>query len=196
MKILIDNGHGCDTKGKCSPDGRLREYKWAREVAQLIVDGLKALGYDAVRIVTEQNDVSLSERCHRVNAVCAKQGAKNVLLVSVHVNAAGSNGWNNARGWSGWVYTHASDRSKQLAQLLYAEAAKRNLKGNRSVPSCKYWEANFYIVKNTNCPAVLTENLFQDNREDVEYLLSEQGEEEIAQLHIDGIINYIKAQNK
>ena len=26
MKILIDNGHGIDTKGKRSPDGRLLEY--------------------------------------------------------------------------------------------------------------------------------------------------------------------------
>ena len=196
MKILIDNGHGCDTKGKCSPDGSLREYKWAREIAQRIVDGLKDLGYDAERIVTEETDVSLSERCRRVNAVCAKQGAKNVLLVSVHVNAAGASGWNNARGWSGWVYTHASERSKQLAQLLYAEAEKRQLQGNRYVPSCKYWEANFYIVKHTDCPAVLTENLFQDNKEDAAYLLSEQGKAAITQLHIDGIINYIKAQDK
>ena len=27
MKILIDNGHGIDTKGKRSPDGRLLEYR-------------------------------------------------------------------------------------------------------------------------------------------------------------------------
>lgn len=193
MKILIDNGHGCDTKGKCSPDGRLREYKWTREMAQRIVDGLKALGHDAERIVTEQTDVSLSERCRRVNAVCAAMGAKNVLLVSIHNNAAGASGWHNSRGWTGWVYTHASDRSKQLAQLLYAEAEKRNLQGNRYVPYDKYWEANFYILKHTDCPAVLTENLFQDNREDVDYLLSDEGRKQIASLHVDGIVNYIKS---
>ncbi len=28
MKILIDNGHGTETPGKCSPDGRLREYAY------------------------------------------------------------------------------------------------------------------------------------------------------------------------
>ena len=64
------------------------------------------------------------------------------------------------------------------------------------MPSCKYWVANFYIVKHTDCPAVLTENLFQDNKEDAAYLLSEQGKAAITQLHIDGIINYIKAQDK
>ena len=28
MKILIDAGHGINTKGKMSPDGRLKEYGW------------------------------------------------------------------------------------------------------------------------------------------------------------------------
>ncbi len=38
MKILIDNGHGNNTSGKCSPDNRLREYAWAREIAVRLVD--------------------------------------------------------------------------------------------------------------------------------------------------------------
>lgn len=33
MKVLIDNGHGADTPGKCSPDGRLREYAYTRDIA-------------------------------------------------------------------------------------------------------------------------------------------------------------------
>ena len=40
-------------------------------------------------------------------------------------------------------------------------------------------------------PAVLTENLFQDNLADVEYLLSEAGKEAIAELHVEGIMKYI-----
>ena len=47
MKILIDNGHGSNTLGKSSPDNRLREYAWAREIAVRLVDKLKSLGYDA-----------------------------------------------------------------------------------------------------------------------------------------------------
>ena len=194
MKILIDNGHGSNTAGKRSPDGSLKEYAWAREIAQRIVDELKAIGYDAERIVKEDWDVSLSERCRRVNTVCKQHGAANVLLMSVHNNAAANGGWQKARGWSVWVYTQAGEKSKCLAKLLYGEAERLGLKGNRSVPACKYWEANFYLLKHTACPAVLTENLFQDNREDVAYLLSETGKEAIAQLHVNGIINYIKSQ--
>lgn len=195
MKILIDNGHGVNTAGKRSPDGTLREYAWAREIASRLVGELKKKCLDAERIVEEETDISLSERCRRVNAICKRLGSQNVLLISIHINAAAESGWHNACGWSGWVYTNASEKSKKLAQLLYDEAEKRLLQGNRSVPSCKYWTANFYIVKNTLCPAVLTENLFQDNKEDVKYLLSEEGKAAIVSLHVDGILKYLGYEN-
>ena len=62
MKILIDNGHGKNTPGKRSPDGKFREYLYAREIAEAIEGELKFLGLDAERIVTETEDISLAER--------------------------------------------------------------------------------------------------------------------------------------
>lgn len=192
MKILIDNGHGQNTAGKRSPDGRLREYAWTREIASRLEERLKSMGIDAERIVPEITDISLKERCRRVNNVCTQLGSQNVLLVSIHINAAGGDGkWHSARGWSGWVCAGASSRSKFFAQYLYDTAEKRGLRGNRSVPSCRYWESNFYILKNTNCPAVLTENMFQDNRDDVEFLMSEEGKQSIIDLHVEAIQKYI-----
>jgi N-acetylmuramoyl-L-alanine amidase len=193
MVILIDNGHGSNTGGKCSPDGKLREYAWARDIAKRIEAALKMKGYEVKRIVPEETDIPLSVRCRRVNAVCKDKGAKNCLLISIHINAAKSDGkWHDASGWTGWIAPNASANSKRLAQTLYKEAEKHNLKGNRFVPPCKYFIGNFAIVRDTNCPAVLTENLFQDNRDEVAYLMSEQGKQTIVQLHVDGIVNYIK----
>ena len=40
MKILIDPGHGRNTAGKRSPDGRFLEYKFNRQVSNLIVADL------------------------------------------------------------------------------------------------------------------------------------------------------------
>ena len=57
MKVLIGNGHGIETLGKRSPDGRLREYAYTREVADRVVKTLTAAGIDAVRIVPEDADV-------------------------------------------------------------------------------------------------------------------------------------------
>lgn len=194
MVILIDNGHGANTKGKCSPDGTIREYAWAREIARMLEAELVSLGYDARRITPEDYDVSLTIRCRRVNAICKKVGARKCLLVSIHINAAKSDKkWHDASGWTGWVAPKSSESSKRLAQLLYSEADKFGLKGNRSVPSCRYWVGNFAIVRDTNCPAVLTENMFQDNKSDVAFLKSEEGKRTIVQLHVNGIVNYISS---
>lgn len=39
---------------------------------------------------------------------------------------------------------------------------------------------------------MLTENLFQDNKEDVELLLSEEGKEKVTATHVNAIVNFIK----
>ena len=52
-------------------------------------------------------------------------------------------------------------------------------------------ESNFYILKNTKCPAVLTENLFQDNKEDVAFLTSQEGIRAIVNLHVEAIKKYL-----
>ena len=192
MKILIDNGHGEDTAGKRSPDGRLREYKYAREIAARLEDELAARGYDAARIVTEEEDIPLNERVSRVNAVCNEAGTSNVILVSIHCNAAGDGSeWLSARGWGAYVAPNASAASKQLALRLIDAAAAQGLTVRKYSPAEPYWTQNLAICRDTKCPAVLTENLFQDNLEDVDYLLSDEGKQTITALHVEGIINHI-----
>lgn len=196
MKILIDPGHGVDTQGKRSPKGEfgvLREYAFNRAIAKPLVDRLKKLGYDAELVVSEDEDISLGERCRRVNRVCDEFGAKNCIFISIHSNASSNcETWQKPNGWCEFVYTKASSASKRLAQCLYDEAYKRGLKGNRAVPPERYWTANFYVLKHTNCPAVLTENLFYDNHNDYLYLCSEKGIEEIIDLHIKAIVRYLQ----
>lgn len=193
VKVLIDNGHGENTPGKCSPDKRLREYAYAREIARRVEKCLKCKGYDAQRIVEEETDIPLSVRCKRVNDICRKVGTKNVLLVSIHNNAAGADGkWHAARGFSAHVGLNASSKSKMLAQYLWNEAIQQGLKGNRSVPAAPYIAQDLAICRDTACPAVLTENLFQDNKEDVELLLSEEGKEKVTATHVNAIVEFIK----
>lgn len=197
MIVLIDNGHGSDTKGKMSPDGRLKEYAWTREIAMSIAAVLAGYNVKAHLLTPETIDIPLTERVRRVNQMCAKYGADNVLLISIHNNASGSDGkWHDAMGWSVYVAPNSSSQSRTLAQLLYTEAERKCVQGNRAVPPCKYWVGNFAIVRDTNCPAVLTENLFQDNKLDVDYLLSATGKSRIIALHVDAILKYVKNQRR
>jgi N-acetylmuramoyl-L-alanine amidase len=40
-------------------------------------------------------------------------------------------------------------------------------------------------------PAVLAENLFMDNHEDWDFLLSKEGQQSLVDLHVDGITAYL-----
>lgn len=195
MKILIDNGHGENTPGKCSPNGKFREYQYAREIAQAVEYELKKRGYDAERIVREDIDVPLAERARRVNEYCGRLGTANVLLVSIHVNAAGNGSeWMNARGWSAYT-SKGQTKADKLATSMYKAAEEVLPDGIRIRKDYsdgdEDWEENFYILRKTKCPAVLTENLFQDNREDVTFLTSDAGKRAIIDIHVRGIENYI-----
>ena len=195
MKILIDNGHGHDTPGKRSPDGKFREYAYNREIAKRIVADLIDRGYDAELLVPEDNDISLEERVRRVNKICLASDSSCIILVSVHVNAAGNGSkWTNATGWS--VYTcKGQTSSDKLAECL-CEAAIKNFPGKRIRTDYSDgdsdWEENFYILRHSLCPAVLTENFFMDSKSDLEYLQSQAGKQTIIDTHVEGIIEYLE----
>ena len=195
MKILIDPGHGIDTPGKRSPDGLFREYLWNRQVADLILEGLVSAGIDASLVVTETNDVTLRNRVNRVNTICNRLGASNVLLVSIHANAAGNgSAWMNAKGWSCYT-SKGKTKSDQVAECLYdafeEEFQDRKIRKDMS-DGDRDWEENFYVLQKSKCPAVLLENFFYDNREECAWMLQEETKKRIASAAVKGIIKYIK----
>lgn len=207
MVILIDNGHGHNTPGKKSPyscygvkpEIEFCEYKWNREIAEKVQKGLSDLGYDSRLLVPETIDISLKERVNRTNKICSQFGTSNVILISIHANAAGNGTeWKTARGWSAFT-TKGTTKSDSLAECLYNEAMK-NFNGHKiridKTDGDNDMEENYYILYNTLCPAVLTENFFYDNIDDVKYILSEEGREAVIKTHVDGIINYINSLKK
>ena len=196
--IILGTAHLKSTPGKCSPDKRLKEYEYSRKVCKTIKSLLENTGYK-VFIDIEDDDLKMSSsqelsyRCNIVNSLQKKY--KNCIYVSIHVNAAGADGnWHTATGWEAYTSTGITSADK-LANCLY-DSAKINLVGKklRTDYSDKDpdKESNFYVLKHTNCPAVLTENFFQDNKDDVDFLLSDEGFHKIVKTHVEGILKYIK----
>lgn len=209
--IILGTAHLTTTPGKCSPDGKFRECVYSREIVKRVYDELSRMGY---RVVVDYPDLQpnvqmkgatwkqeqtreLTWRSNFVNQMCAKYGTANCLYVSIHVNAAGiGTSWMNARGWA--VYTSpGKTKSDTLATYLFNEAkellphdSKYYVRADWSDGDPDY-EAKFHVLTKTKCPAVLTENLFQDNKEDVAYLTSEIGKQTITKIHVDGIVKYI-----
>ncbi len=190
MIVLLDNGHGINTTGKCSPDKRLREYAYTREIAKRLKAELDQYeDIDCRIMVPEDYDVTLEERCKRVNEVC-KQHLGECIFISIHNNAAGSGAWMSARGWQVHVARSGSENSRTLAKCLYDVCTSLGLTARKPKPMQKWWDNDFYILKHTVCPAVLTENFFQDNKQDVEWLLSDKGKEGVTSIHVGGVLAY------
>ena len=210
IHIILDNGHANYdiTKGKYSPvltteegwddavcyKGRFREGMFNRDIVKRLIELLDGLSKSIVvhNIVPEDGDVSLNTRVARANAICDKYGAKNCIFVSIHSNAAGNGkDWYKARGLSVHCCNNCSDMSKKLAQNIYKAGKDKGYAGNRSVPKDMIWYNNFYVIKHTKCPAVLVENLFYDNREDVKLLMDPEHRRKIAEYIYMGICNAV-----
>lgn len=190
--VILGTAHGSNVAGKRSPDGRLREYAYSREICRRVKAELDKRGVDCTIDIPTDYEAGLGTRCRLVNKIVAEHGgAKNCIYVSIHNNAAGNGGWKSARGFCVYAYTGASTASKSLASIFARRAVAMQLKGNRAYPATQYYTASFAVLRDTTCPAVLTENLFQDNINDVEFLLSDRGKQTITQLHVDSILEYL-----
>lgn len=190
--VHIDNGHGTReyTQGKRSADGRYYEGEWSRVMAPKLAAALKELGFETNILVPEKQDISLTERCRRANAAMARMPGKYHIFVSLHTNAAGDsslvNGWcDSASGLEVYTHTNASAASRVLAHNVYKAGVAMGLKGNRN--GNDYKTANFGVLRETKMPAILTESAFHTNRKEVDWLLSEAGQETIVNYHVAGI---------
>lgn len=141
----------------------------------------------------EDDDISLKERCRRVNSWCLIHGKKNAICVSIHFNAHGnSSEWTLASGWS--IYTSKGKTAADDLTTSIAEAAKFNLPAMSLHSDYSDadidWKEDFYILKHTLCPAVLTENGFMTNEKECRWLQTEEAIESISKTHIRYLIQY------
>lgn len=211
-KVLIDNGHGTATSGKRSPDGRLIEGRYAREIARRLGEELEERGVPYALITPEMEDTPLATRVYRANTY-HRQHHDGTVFISLHSDAAPGSGWHSARGFAVWT-SRGATKADKLAECIY-EAAETCLSHyirsiEKGVEEGKYskstralrmdksdgdkdYEADFYVLKHTIMPAVLVEMFFHDNRDDVEWALSPEGKSAIVNALLDGICKFIGA---
>lgn len=190
--VILGTAHGADVGGKRAPDLSLHEYAYSREICERVKQELNSRGVTCHIDISTPIEGGLNNRVRLVNRIVERNGgASNCIYVSVHNNAAGCGGWKSARGFCVYCYEGGSKASKQLASTFHKNALAMGLKGNRCYPKTGYYTANFAVLRGTTCPAVLTENLFQDNLEDVAFLLSDEGKDTIVRLHVNSILENI-----
>lgn len=186
--VILDNGHGNNTAGKRSPvwsDGKqLFEYEFNRDIVRRIAAQLDAAGIPYRILVPEETDISLGERCRRANTIYTETGG-NCFLLSIHANAGGGTGWE--------VYTSPGQTPADAIATVFFEEAGREFSPDGWRMRFDYSDGDpdketaFYILKHTSCTAILTENFFMDTEKDCRFIMSDNGRERIANMHVAAI---------
>ena len=152
---------------------------------------LYATGQDqnVINLVNTQEDLPLSHRVRKANLIHKER--KNCIYVSIHANAFGDGKtFNSANGIS--VFHHVkSSKGKILANTLQKQLVNLTGLRNRGVKANESW-ANFYILRKTNMPAILSENGFMTNLKEASLLNSADMRMKIAQAHLNMILEIEK----
>lgn len=202
--VIIDAAHGANVPGKGSPYSlnkvqphlEFREYLWSREICCMLAAELEKIGLEVLFTVTGDDEPGILYRYMVANNHINQHPEMHHIFVSIHANAAGNGKkWCNARGWSAYT-TPGQNNSDKLAECLYetmeycSRGTDIKIRKDKSDGDSDY-ESNFAVLKGVKCPAVLTENLFQDNEDDVRLLLNPDIKKLIVQAHVLGICRFI-----
>ena len=180
---IFDPGHGglvdgkYQTAGKRSPkfaDGRvLFEGVNNRDNVQRIMKAFRDNGLECVDVVDSDNDVSLIERVKKANKLSKD---RKCVYISIHSDANGDGvKWDQASGMS--VYTSKGQtKSDIFASIVIDELYNKftsTIKWRTdSADGDKDKEENFYVLKNTDCPAILCELGFHTNEAETKRMMT------------------------
>lgn len=187
MNIILIAGHGgmiddvYQTPGKRSPvwpDGRQYfEGKGNREIVEKLHRLCQSHAIDSIILIPEQEDIKLSERVKRANKVYATR--KDSIIVEIHSNGASDE---SAHGFE--IFTSKGEtKSDGIVKIFHREY----LEVMDDIKDRGIKEANFYVIKRSNCPAVLIETMFHTNQKECNILFDEQDRV------VEGIFNGILA---
>lgn len=192
LVIFLDNGHGEETGGKRSPKWadmpQIFEWKYTRRLVKKIYCELSELGFKAFVITPEDKDISITERTKRIKKYEKEYGKENCLTISVHLNAF--DGSSDANGWEAHTYLgySTSDKYSKIFYKHAKEILKNKMRIRKGGPvEDPDYDSNFGMLRMVGGPAILTENGFMTNYKDCEFLHSEEGFQDIVNVHVEAI---------
>jgi len=163
--IVIDAGHGGKDFG-AQIGGELE-----KKIVENIANKISLLnGKGEIEIVLLREDdsfIELSERVARINIINPS------LLISLHINASKNlkeNGVNAYVSKQNDFYDKSMESAKDLVDKI----------SNEKLAKGEVKDANFFVIKNSKCPALLLEVGYLSNENDKTYITSESGQNEIA----------------
>ncbi|MFN2748126.1 N-acetylmuramoyl-L-alanine amidase [Bacillus sp. z60-18] len=177
-KVWLDAGHGGKDPGAAA--NGLKEKDLVLTMVKHAKSYLEA-NYKGVEVkLTRSTDVfyELSERADMANRWNAD------LFVSIHVNAGGGTGFETYR------YPGTKGDTLKLQETLHKEILA-TMKGYGQIADRGLKQKDLAVLRETHMPAVLTENLFIDRKEDAERLKDSGFVKAVGEAHARGIAKYL-----
>ena len=163
-KICIIVGHGKSKSGgydsgAVSRDGKIHEFRIAKEIAKYAAD------YLGCSLMNYKGDLYLTERINAVNR------ADYDFIAEIHLNAGGGKG-------TEVFYYHGSPTGLKAATAITQEIAEEFSIRNRGA---KVWlnddgEDYFAIIRETKPTAILIETVFIDNSDELAIIKTASGQ--------------------
>jgi N-acetylmuramoyl-L-alanine amidase len=198
----IDAGHGKQTKGKRSPlfpvnilseQPRLLEWEFDRDVAERVIEQLAAFGRSYMRTMPVHGNYgnALTQRVRNANNYATDLPK---LFLSIHGNAGPARSINHyaddtVKGIETW-HAFSSTKGREMAAVFQRHLIHETGLKNRSLRSKEVGE--FYVLRATRMPAILTENGFFNSRHDLPLMATEAFRQSIADAHVAAIMEIEK----
>ena len=178
MKIACTVGHSILKSGQTtSASGVVNEYQWCKKFVPILVDTFKSQGVDADLIICPEKQFSKAadEKPYKLGRI---NGKKYDLVIESHLNA-----FNGSAKGTEVLYYPTSTKSKEYAQRVNDKLD--DIFTDRGIKS----RTDLYILRDTDCPAILIEYFFCDNKEDYSKADTDEEMQLIANKVVEGVLN-------
>ncbi|HLJ58155.1 MAG TPA: N-acetylmuramoyl-L-alanine amidase [bacterium] len=176
--VIIDPGHGGDDSGAIGPKGT-HEADVALNIGRMVKDALERQGTHTVLTRTDNTTVALEDRPD----LAQRYGG--IVFVSIHANASADP---TVQGTTTYYYT---PQSRALAELVQAEVTRALGEQDRGLQT-----ARFYVIVNTQMPAILVETAFISNPKEEAMLRDPAVDQRIAEAIARGIEKFLAEQSQ
>lgn len=179
VKIFIDPGHGGSDPGAVG--NGLQEKNLTLDIATRTREILLTQ-YENVSIQmsrTRDETVSLTSRTNAAN----RWGAD--FYLSIHINSGGGTGFESYR------YPGVGRPTSTYHEIIHKSIMEQISFRDRGIK-----QANFHVLRETNMPAILTENGFIDNLNDAGQLKKSSFIESVARGHANGLASALNLRKK
>jgi len=162
-------------------DFKIYEGNTNRVITAILVKMLDRANIRNIIIPDWIDDTSLKERVRIADDIYDTD--KDCIFLSIHSNAGGGQG--------NEIFTSVGQTKSDKVAQIFCEVYKKMLPDMRfrsdGADGDDDKEAPFYVLRKTDCPALLVENGFFDNRKEAEFLRSTAGQIKYAETLFESI---------